>query len=211
MELVNIFLKLLIGYASIIVYFHMVGRSAMAPATASDQVQNFFLGGMAGAVILNFSISPIQFLIILAIWFAIIASVNFLKLRISALRSLIEGDSIELYSKNRPNKKAFLKAKLSAGDFITLIRNQGVTSIDNLQNVRIEANGQLSISEKKEESFNKYLIVDGMINTTELVEIKRNDEWLVNLVASKNLKVEEIFILEYNTKTSDMIFVKQPV
>lgn len=211
MELVTIFLKLLIGYASIIVYFHMVGRSAMAPATASDQVQNFFLGGMAGAVILNFSISPIQFLIILAIWFAIIASVNYLKLRIPVLRSLIEGDSIELFSENRPNKKAFLKAKLSAGDFITLLRNQGVTSIDNLQNVRIEANGQLSISEKKEDSFNKYLIVDGMINATELVEIKKSNEWLEAFIGSKGLKVEEIFILEYNTKTANIIYVKQPL
>ncbi|MGC3749135.1 hypothetical protein ACPTKN_13970 [Enterococcus faecalis] len=44
MEFLNIFLKLLIGYAAIVVYFHIVGRSAMAPATVSDQVQNFFLG-----------------------------------------------------------------------------------------------------------------------------------------------------------------------
>ncbi|KAJ61011.1 hypothetical protein P785_1785 [Enterococcus faecalis KS19] len=38
MEFLNIFLKLLIGYATIVVYFHVFGRSAMAPAIASDQV-----------------------------------------------------------------------------------------------------------------------------------------------------------------------------
>ncbi|EOB3524530.1 hypothetical protein ACIJEF_002557 [Enterococcus faecalis] len=31
-------MKLLIGYAAIVVYFHIAGRYAMAPATASDQV-----------------------------------------------------------------------------------------------------------------------------------------------------------------------------
>lgn len=123
MEFLNIFLKLLIWYAAIVVYFHIVDRSDMAPATASDQVQNFFLGGMAGSVILNFSISPMYFLIILFIWFTIIAVVNRLKLRFSSVRSLVEGNSIELYADNKPNKQGFLKEKLLAGDFITLLRN----------------------------------------------------------------------------------------
>ncbi|MBI0603806.1 DUF421 domain-containing protein [Enterococcus faecalis] len=60
---------------------------------------------------------------------------------------------MELYADNKPNKQGFLKAKLSAGDFITLLRNQGITSIEDLNNVRIETNGQLSISEKTENSF----------------------------------------------------------
>lgn len=42
MDFMNVFLKLLIGYSSIIVYFKLVGRAAMAPAKASDQVQIFF-------------------------------------------------------------------------------------------------------------------------------------------------------------------------
>jgi len=210
MEFLNIFLKLLIGYAAIVVYFHIVGRSAMAPATASDQVQNFFLGGMAGAVILNFSISPMYFLIILFIWFSIIAVVNRLKLRFSSVRSLVEGNSIELYADNKPNKQGFLKAKLSAGDFITLLRNQGVTSIDDLNNVRIEANGQLSISEKTENSFNKYLIVDGQINHTELSEVNKNESWLRTIIADKNIEIKDIFILEFNTNNEKVTVIRRP-
>ncbi|EPC6172721.1 MULTISPECIES: hypothetical protein [Bacteria] len=44
--------------------FHIVGRSSMALATASDQVQNFFLGGMAGTVTLNFLISFMSYALI---------------------------------------------------------------------------------------------------------------------------------------------------
>lgn len=101
--------------------FHIVGRSAMAPATASDQVQNFFLGGMAGAVILNFSISPMYFLIILFIWFSIIAVVNRLKLKFSFVRSLVDGNSIELYADNKTNKQGFLKAKTVSRRFYYII------------------------------------------------------------------------------------------
>ncbi|EOH8749942.1 DUF421 domain-containing protein [Enterococcus faecalis] len=210
MEFLNIFLKLLIGYTAIVVYFHIVGRSAMAPATASDQVQNFFLGGMAGAVILNFSISPMYFLIILFIWFSIIAVINRLKLKFSFVRSLVEGNSIELYADNKPNKQGFLKAKLSAGDFITLLRNQGITSIEDLNNVRIEANGQLSISEKTENSFNKYLIVDGQINHTELNELNKKEPWLLSLAASENIDLKDIFIMEYNTGNERVVIIKKP-
>ncbi|NSN50594.1 DUF421 domain-containing protein [Enterococcus faecalis] len=70
-------------------------------------------------------------------------------MKFSFVRSLVEGNSIELYADNKPIKQGLLKAKLSAEDFITLLRNQGITSIEDLNNVRIEANGQLSISEKK--------------------------------------------------------------
>lgn len=75
------------------------------------------------------------------------------------------------------------------------MRNQGIKSIEDLNNVRIEANGQLSISEKTENSFNKYLIVDGQINQTELNEINKNASWLRTIVAEKNIEIKDIFIL----------------
>lgn len=90
----------------------------------------------------------------------------------------MEGNSKELYANNKANKQGFLKVKLSAGDFLTLLRNQGGTSMDDLNNFRIEANGQLSISGKTENSFNKYFIVDGQINHTELSEVNKNKSWL---------------------------------
>ena len=210
MDFMNVFLKLLIGYSSIIVYFKLVGRAAMAPATASDQVQNFFLGGMAGAVILNFSITPIQFLLILIIWFAIIVTVNFLKLRVSAIRNLVEGNSIELYSDKKMNKKAFLKAKLSANDFTTLLRNNGVTSIKNLRNVRIEANGQLAVSEIQDDSFNKYLILDGLISYSELEEIGKTKKWLEEKLKSEGITSEQVFILEYNLANDSISIINNP-
>lgn len=210
MDFMNVFLKLLIGYASIIVYFKIVGRAAMAPATASDQVQNFFLGGMAGAVILNFSITPIQFLLILLIWFGIIVSVNFLKLRFTTIRNLVEGNSIELYSNKKINKKGFLKAKLSANDFTTLLRNNGVTSVTNLRNVRIEANGQLAVSEIQDDYFNKYLILDGLISYSELEEIGKNIDWLEAKLKIEGIQSEDVFIMEYNLAEDSIAIINSP-
>ncbi|EOB3524531.1 YetF domain-containing protein [Enterococcus faecalis] len=66
-----------------------------------------------------------------------------MKVEFSFVRSLVEGNSIELYANNKQNKQGFLKAKLYAGDFIKLLINQRITSIEDLNNVRIEANGQL--------------------------------------------------------------------
>lgn len=180
----------------------------MAPVTASDQVQNFFLGGMAGAVILNFGVSPIQFILILCIWFLIIVSVNFLKLKVPIIRYLVEGNSIELYANNQANKKGFSKAKLSAGDFITLLRNNSITSIKDLNNVRIESNGRLAISVKGDNSFNKYLVVDGQINHVELEEVGITEDFLQEYVEKKDLQLHEIFLLEYDKKTNKISVIK---
>lgn len=208
MDYFIVFQKLFIGYIAIVLYFHIVGRAAMAPVTASDQVQNFFLGGMAGAVILNFGVSPIQFILILCIWFLIIVSVNFLKLKVPIIRYLVEGNSIELYANNQANKKGFSKAKLSAGDFITLLRNNSITSIKDLNNVRIESNGRLAISVKGDNSFNKYLVVDGQINHVELEEVGITEDFLQEYVEKKDLQLHEIFLLEYDKKTNKISVIK---
>lgn len=208
MDYFIVFQKLFIGYIAIVLYFQIVGRAAMAPVTASDQVQNFFLGGMAGAVILNFGVSPIQFILILCIWFLIIVSVNFLKLKFPIIRRLVEGNSIELYANNKANKRGFSKAKLSAGDFITLLRNNSITSIKDLNNVRIESNGRLAISVKGDNSFNKYLVVDGQINYVELDEVGITEDYLQEYVEKKDLQLHEIFLLEYDKKTNEITVIK---
>lgn len=108
------------------------------------------------------------------------------------------------------NKKAFLKAKLSANDFTTLLRNNGVTSIKKLRNVRMEANGQLAVSEIQDNSFNKYLILDGLISYSELEEIEKTKKWLEEKLKSGGIKSEQVFILEYNLANDSISIINNP-
>lgn len=52
-------IKLLIGFLALITIINISGKGNLAPNSASDQVQNYVLGGIIGGVIYNNSIKII--------------------------------------------------------------------------------------------------------------------------------------------------------
>ena len=66
---IDVAIKLALGLLSLIVVINYTGKGNLAPTSASDQVQNYVLGGIIGGVIYNPSITILQYCIILLIWF----------------------------------------------------------------------------------------------------------------------------------------------
>ena len=60
-------IKLLIGFLALITIINISGKGNLSPSSASDQVQNYVLGGIIGGVIYSPSVSIFQFAIVLAI------------------------------------------------------------------------------------------------------------------------------------------------
>lgn len=60
-------IKLLIGFLALITIINISGKGNLAPNSASDQVQNYVLGGIIGGVIYNNSIKILDFIGILCI------------------------------------------------------------------------------------------------------------------------------------------------
>lgn len=69
---IDVAIKLALGLLSLIVVINYTGKGNLAPTSASDQVQNYVLGGIIGGVIYNPSITILQYCIILLIWFALV-------------------------------------------------------------------------------------------------------------------------------------------
>ncbi|MDK4579559.1 hypothetical protein QG058_10555, partial [Kingella kingae] len=65
----DVALKLLLGFLALILVINLTGKGNLAPASASDQVQNYVLGGIVGGVIYNPDITIPEFMLILVIWF----------------------------------------------------------------------------------------------------------------------------------------------
>ena len=72
-------IKLLIGFLALITIINISGKGNLAPNSASDQVQNYVLGGIIGGVIYNNSIKIIEFIAILCIWCALVLGLKWLK------------------------------------------------------------------------------------------------------------------------------------
>ena len=99
LNFLDIAIKLALGVLALVVVINLTGKGNLAPASASDQVQNYVLGGIIGGVIYNPGISVLQFLIILMIWLVLVLSFKWLKTHNQVLKKTIDGEPTDLISR----------------------------------------------------------------------------------------------------------------
>ena len=67
-EFILVAIKLLIGFFALTIIINITGKGNLAPSSASDQVQNYVLGGIIGAIIYNDQIGMLGFCAYGACW-----------------------------------------------------------------------------------------------------------------------------------------------
>jgi putative DNA-directed RNA polymerase, omega subunit len=78
-DFILVAVKLLIGFLALILVINITGKGNLAPSSASDQVQNYVLGGIIGGVIYNKEIAILEYISILFIWCMLVLSLKFIK------------------------------------------------------------------------------------------------------------------------------------
>ena len=72
-------IKLTMGIIGLVLQINLMGKGNLAPTSAMDQVQNYVLGGIIGAVIYNDNIGILQFSLVLILWTLLIFTLRFIK------------------------------------------------------------------------------------------------------------------------------------
>ena len=78
-EFILVAIKLLIGFFALTIIINVSGKGNLSPSSASDQVQNYVLGGIIGGVIYNNSIQILDYIGILCIWCALVLTLKWIK------------------------------------------------------------------------------------------------------------------------------------
>ena len=196
---IEIAVKLALGLLSLIIVINISGKGNLAPTSASDQVQNYVLGGIIGGVIYSPSISILQYLNILLIWIILVLGMKWLKTNNSYFKKMIDGQPITIIKKGKIDIEATRKAGLTAQDVAFKLRTQGVYSIQKVKRAVLEQNGQLIIIQQGEENPKYPVITDGTIQYSTLESIDKTEEWLLEELKDMGYKnASDIFIAEYD-------------
>lgn len=190
--------KLAIGLFALIVQINIMGKGNLAPTSALDQVQNYVLGGIIGAVIYSDTITFFQFTIVLIIWTMLVMTVKFMKEHNRFVKLLIDGQPKVVVDHGEVAIKNVLRAGLSANDLMFKLRAQSVYDLSKVKRAVLEQNGQLTVILEGEENMKYPIIFDGQINTDLLDLIGRDAEWLTDEVKRQGYEqVSDIFVGEY--------------
>lgn len=191
-------IKLLIGFLALITIINISGKGKLAPNSASDQVQNYVLGGIIGGVIYNNSIKIIEFIAILCIWCALVLGLKWLKQHVVKVKQVIDGKALIVIDEGKINIENCRKVGLSAHDVSFKLRTNNVYSIKDVKRAIVEQNGQLIIIHYGEENPKFPLITDGHLQTDILEVIGKDEDWLIEEIKKQGLeKYSDVFLGEY--------------
>ncbi|WP_314558616.1 DUF421 domain-containing protein [uncultured Parvimonas sp.] len=191
-------IKLLIGFLALITIINISGKGNLAPNSASDQVQNYVLGGIIGGVIYNNSIKIIEFIAILCIWCALVLGLKWIKQYVVKVKQIIDGKALIIIDEGEINIENCRKVGLSAHDVSFKLRTNNVYSMKDIKRAIVEQNGQLIIIHYGEENPKFPLITDGHLQTDILETIGKDEDWLIEELKKQGLnKYSDVFLGEY--------------
>ena len=197
-DFVLVFIKLMIGFLSAIAVINFTGKGNLAPNSASDQIQNYVLGGIVGGVIYNKNIGIFECLLVMLAWFLLVTGFRLLKKHNVRVKQIIDGKALIIINNGKVYVETCKKAGLSAHDVAFKLRAQNVYSVKKVKRAILEQNGQFIIVLEGEENPKFPIITDGHLQTDTLEVIGKDEDWLKEKMREKGFEeYNQIFLGEY--------------
>lgn len=193
--------KTVFMYFFIIFVYRLMGKKEVGQLSVVDLIVSILIAELIALSIeedeksILISVVPILVLVGVQIF------ISFITLKNDKLRNIIDGKPTIIIKNGKLNFTEMSKIRYSLDDLLTQLRLQGVKSIDKVKYAILENNGNLSVF-KDNSDYPLPLILDGVIDYSVLKEIKKDYNWLINLLKNKNIELSDVFYAFYtNNKT----------
>lgn len=209
MDYLLILLKTLFFYFAIVIFYRFMGKREVGELGIIDLIVSVLIAELAAISIEKYDSSvflmllPILVLVILQI---ILAKVS---LKSDKVRSMLDGDVSVIIDNGKVNFKEMIKQRYNLEDLLTQLRARNVKSIEEVEYALLETSGKLSVFTKDANNSGPYplpIILDGKIQKTTLKRLKKKEKWLNELLASKKVKLDDVFYAFY--KDNQLFIIK---
>ncbi len=208
-ELLIVLFRTCFFYFFVMLMFRIMGKREIGQLGVVDLIVSILVAELVAISIENTSDSllmtviPILVLVILEI---VLARVS---LKSKRIRTFFGGKPSVIIDNGKVDFKEMVKQRYTIDDLLLELRQKSIKSIEDVEYALLEANGKLSIFEKK--LFDKNcplpLIVDGEIQVSTLRRINKSRVWLDYVLKKNNLSREDVFYCFY--KGYKVFFIKK--
>ena len=201
--------KTFILYIYIIICYRIMGKKEVGKLSIIDLIVSILIAELAALSIedneksILISIVPIAVLVIIQLIF------GYITLKSPKIRTLMDGNPTLLINKGKINFREMSKLRYSLDDLVAQLREQQVKNIDTVNYAVLENNGKLSVFTDNNE-YPLPIIMDGVINKQALIDMKKNVNWVNNILKKKNVELNDVFYAFY-TKEKTYIIKKDNI
>ena len=193
--------KLALGLLCLVLQINLLGKGNLAPSSATDQVQNYVLGGIIGGVIYNENISVLDFILVLIAWTMLVLLLKYMKSNSSAVKSFVDGHPVRIIERGKLDVEECMRQGLLAHDIHLKLRTAGVYFVKDVKRAVLEPNGQLTVIQYGEQNARYPIILDGQVDEDILELIDKDCDWLKGELSMAGYEPKDIYIGEYKDGT----------
>lgn len=200
-----------IALGSLIIVTRIMGRRSIAQLTLYDYVMGLILGNIGASFAVGRSVSIVEGLVSLIAATVWIVMVNFFTQRNLAARKFIDSEPIMVVFQGHILEDNLRRKFYNINDLLRALREQGVFDPNDVEIAVIESDGQISVMERKnvswqntqrnqvdnaslicEKLIGRELIIDGKLIEKALDESGLTAEWLEKKLTDQGATVKDV-------------------
>ena len=203
---ISITLKLVTGMIGILAFLRITGKAQMAQITPLDTVSAFVIGALVGGVLYNPDMSMLHIIFALIVWTGFNMLVRF-AMRSAYMRHLIKGKSDFLVKKGIINFGNFKRNSLEMEQFRMLLRQKGIFSMFDVEDVLFETNGTVTVLPTGKTADSFLIVNNGEFVESGLAGSQKSKEWALYHIKRNGFNgPSELFCMEW-TPNKGIYFV----
>lgn len=228
MELTELFLRIAIGFLTLLILARIMGRKEIAQMTFFNFISAITIGTIAGSLVTNSNFTIRNGIIALVGWAIFTLIFGYIDIKSKKARVLIEGQPLIIVKDGKIMENTLRKVRLDVDSLTAMLRQKMVFSLADVEYAIFETNGRLSVLKKEDKQTvtksdiaikpsppKRYtipteVITDGRIITKNLQSLDLDQAWLEQqLIQAGVNSISEVFFAEVQTDGSLYIDVKQ--
>ena len=209
MDYLLILLKTLFFYFAIVIFYRFMGKREVGELGIIDLIVSVLIAELAAISIEKYDSSV--FLMLLPILVLVILQIILAKISLKSdkLRNMLDGEASMIIDNGKVNFKEMIKQRYNLEDLLTQLRARNVKSIEEVEYAILETSGKLSVFTKDAKNSGPYplpIILDGKVQMATLKRLNKKEKWLNELLASKKVKLDDVFYAFY--KDNQLFIIK---
>lgn len=204
MELLTTVLRTLFFYFFVTFAYRIMGKREVGQLGIVDLIVSILIAELVAISIENvdksimLTIAPISLLVVIEVALA------YLSTKSRWFRQVFTSKPSVIINHGVINYKEMIKQRYSLDDLLLSLRQNNIKSIEDVEYAFLETNGKLSIFKynlfKTEGTYPLALIVDGVIQSKTLKEIRHSKYWLLNYLNKQDTDLNNVFYAFYKNK-----------
>lgn len=194
---IEIIIKTVVLYFLIIFAYRIMGKKEVGQLNIIDLIVSLLIAELAALSIEKNNVSIMMSVVPIFTLVFIQVVLSFISLKSDGIRKFLDGNPSVIIQDGKLKFNEMSKLRYSLDDLITQLREKGIDSIEKVNYAVLENDGKLSVFS----STNNYpmpIIMDGVINKSALLDMKKTEEWVYKLLDIKNINLKDVFYAFYS-------------